>query len=163
MDCSNILLLLRKLPLSTKMYNAEYDSGLGTFDVANEISEVKKFVVAPEVGRWFFLLVFSKRFSGSAAPFIVLCRIHSFLLGWQAVLGRGREGLETAAAGCGVTVAAMDFSRLPAPALLYLFKFAAVVFSRRKQDPTQIVLPISCIFYRKNSLYYLIFIHPFCK
>lgn len=50
-DCSNILLLLRKLPLSTKMYNAEYDSGLGTFDVANEISEVKKFVVAPEVGR----------------------------------------------------------------------------------------------------------------
>lgn len=68
------------------------------------------------------------------------------------MLGRGREGLETAAAGCGVTVAAMNFSSLPAPALLYLFKFAAVVFSSKKQDPTQVILSISCIFYRKKSL-----------
>lgn len=45
---------------------------------------------------------------------------------------RGREGLETAAAGCGVTMAAMDFSSLLSIALLYLFKFAAVVSLEKK-------------------------------
>ena len=65
---------------------------------------------------------------------------------------RGREGLETAAAGCGVTMAAMDFSSLLSTALLYLFKSAAVVSLEKIKPNTQIISSISCIFHRKNNL-----------
>lgn len=64
----------------------------GPHDVANEIFKDEKGCYAHEVENLYFPLVFSNRFSGSAAPFTVLCRAHSFLLGWQAEQGkRGRD------------------------------------------------------------------------
>lgn len=63
--------------------------------------------------------------------------IHSCWAGRQS--RRGREGLETAAAGCGVTMAAVDFSSLLSIAVLYLFKFAAVVSLEKIKPGTHII------------------------
>lgn len=61
--------------------------GLSTPDMANEISEVKRFVMATKLKICIFPSVFSDIFLGSAAPFTMLCRAHSFLLGRPAELG----------------------------------------------------------------------------
>lgn len=62
-------------------------------NIDNEISEVKKLIMATKLKFCIFPLVFSDRFSGSAAPFTVLCRAHSFQLGWQAEQGMGGRDL----------------------------------------------------------------------
>ena len=130
-------------------------------DTTNEISEVKRFVMATKLKLCIFPSVFSDLFLGFAAPFTVLCRAHSFVLGQQAKQGMGGRDVRQLLQ---VVVLqrwpmAMEFTSLLCIALLYFFKFASIVFPRGEKPNIQIILSTSCIFPRKNNLqHHLIFL-----
>lgn len=121
-------------------------------DIANDI---KTFVMATKSENLYFDRYFYVQFSATdfrGLQHHLRCSAEPIHSCWARPSRRGREGLETAAAGCDVTMAAMDFSSLLSTALLNLFRFAAVISLEKIKPNTKYFIYFFCIFHRKNNL-----------